>query len=130
MRSPASPGAVIRGASLEPAGSLVFEDVARAADNGVTDRLPELGCPPRGGPLRLEPFGTGFSLSGFNADRRTRGIGADWVAWPRGGSARLPDVRAQLDESFMTLARSPAGIVVVRDPRMLVLGAMVLGPGV
>jgi hypothetical protein len=30
----------------------------------------------------------------------------------------------------MTLARSPAGIVVVRDPRMLVLGAMVLGPGV
>ncbi|MEP6760763.1 MAG: DUF389 domain-containing protein, partial [Sporichthyaceae bacterium] len=120
--------AVIRGASLRPPGDLVFADIPREGANGVIDELRELGVQ-RAGTIHVEPVQAWLSQSGFDAERRTPGSSADSVVWT--------DVLQRAYEeselnwtylSFMTLATLIAGIAIVLDSQILVIGAMVLGP--
>jgi uncharacterized hydrophobic protein (TIGR00271 family) len=119
---------VLRSASVRPAGDLVLADVAREAANDVIDRLRSLGVHHEGS-VHIEPATTWLSQSGFDAERRTPGSSADAVVW-------ADVVQRSYDSSelnwtylsFMTLATLIAGIAIILDSQILVIGAMVLGP--
>jgi uncharacterized hydrophobic protein (TIGR00271 family) len=120
--------AVHHGASVRPAGDVVVADVAREGANEVIRQLKQLGVH-REGTIHVEPVQTWLSQRGLEAEHRTPGSSADAVVWA--------DVTQRAyDESelnwtyltFMTLATLIAGIAIVLDSQILVIGAMVLGP--
>ena len=119
---------VVPGAAVKPAGDLIMAELPREAANEIVDHLRELGVH-RDGSVHLEPVRTWISRSGFDAERRTPGSSADAVVWA--------DVTQRAYEeselnwaylSFMTMATVIAGIAIVLDSQILIIGAMVLGP--
>jgi uncharacterized hydrophobic protein (TIGR00271 family) len=119
---------VLRGASLRPEGDLIFADVAREGANEIIDQLRAIGVQ-RDGTVHIEPVYAWLSQRGFEAEVRTPGSSADAVVW-------VDVVQRAYEESelnwtylsFMTLATLIAGIAIVLDSQILVIGAMVLGP--
>jgi uncharacterized hydrophobic protein (TIGR00271 family) len=120
--------AVLRGASIVPPGDVLLADVAREAANDVIDRLLELGVQ-RGGTIHIEPVHTWISQSGFAAERLTPGSSADSVVWADVVQSSYDDSELNWTYlSFMTLATLLAGIAIILDSQVLVIGAMILGP--
>lgn len=119
---------VLRSASVRPPGDLILADVAREAANDIVDEMQRLEVHERGS-IHVEPVTTWMSRAGYEADRRTPGSSADAVVWAE-------VVQRSYDESelnwtfltFMTLATLIAGIAIVLDSQILIIGAMVLGP--
>lgn len=119
---------VMRGAALRPAGDLVLADVAREAADEVVDHLLKLGVH-RHGTIHLEPLHTWVSREGYEAERRSPGASADSVVWPQVVQQAYEDSELNWTyASFMCLATLIAGIAIVLDSQVLVIGAMVLGP--
>src|SRR6478672_548582 len=119
---------VLHGASIVPAGDVLLADVAREAANDVIDRLRELGVH-HGGTIHIEPVGTWISRSGFAAERLAPGSSADSVVWAEVIQHSYDDSELNWTYlSFMTLATLLAGIAIVLDSQVLVIGAMILGP--
>jgi uncharacterized hydrophobic protein (TIGR00271 family) len=119
---------VLRGASVRPEGDVLFADVAREAANDIVDRLTELGVQHEGS-VHLEPVHTWFSRRGFEAERLAPGSSADSVVWAEVTHRAYQDSELNWTFlSFMTLATWIAGIAIVLDTQILVIGAMVLGP--
>jgi uncharacterized hydrophobic protein (TIGR00271 family) len=120
--------AVMKGASVVPAGDLVLADIARETANEVIDRLRETGVHERGA-IQVEPVRTWISRPGFDAERAAPGAGVDAVVW-------ADVVQRAYEESqltyayvtFMTLATLIASVAIVIDSQILIIGAMVLGP--
>ena len=120
--------AVLRGASLEPAGDIVLADVAREATNELVDQLIDLGIP-ECGTIHIEPVTTWVSRAGFRAERHTPGSSADAVVWAHVTQRAYEETELNWTYlSFMTLATLLASIAIVVDSQVLVIGAMVLGP--
>ena len=120
--------AVVRGASLRPVGDLVSADVAREAANDIVDRLRAIGVH-RDGTVHLEPVRAWFSRAGYDAERRAPGSSADSVVWADVTQRAYEESELNWTyASFMTLATLIAGIAIVLDSQILVIGAMVLGP--
>lgn len=120
--------AVIRGGSVRPPGDVVLADVAREAANDVIDRLRGLGVQ-REGTIHIDPAPTWISHSGLEAERRTPGSSADAVVWADVVQRSYDDSELNWTYlSFMTLATLLAGIAIVLDSQVLVIGAMILGP--
>jgi uncharacterized hydrophobic protein (TIGR00271 family) len=120
--------AVLRGASLSPAGDLVLVDVAREGANEIVRRLDDLGLPERG-TLHVEPVRTWVSRAGYDAEQRTPGSSADAVVWAEVTQRAYEESELNWTYlSFMTLATLLASIAVILDSQILVIGAMVLGP--
>ena len=120
--------AVMRGAAVRPVGDLVVADVAREAANGVIDRLREIGVH-RSGSIQIEPINAWLSQEGLDAELDAPGSGADAVVWA--DVTHRAYAEAELNWtylSFMSLATLIAGIAIVLDSQILVIGAMVLGP--
>ncbi|HEX2893377.1 MAG TPA: DUF389 domain-containing protein [Marmoricola sp.] len=118
----------VRGASVKPPGDVIEADVAREATNDVVDRLRELRVQECGS-VSVERVGAWMSRSGYDAARLTPGSGADSVVWA--DVAHRAYEESELNwtyASFMTLATMIAGIAIVLDSQILVIGAMVLGP--
>jgi uncharacterized hydrophobic protein (TIGR00271 family) len=119
---------VFRGASIRPAGDVVEADVAREAVNDVVDRLRALDVQDVG-TLHLEPVHAWMSLSGFQAERDAPGSSADSVVWAEVTHQAYAESELNWSYgSFMALATLLAGIAIVLDSQILVIGAMVLGP--
>jgi uncharacterized hydrophobic protein (TIGR00271 family) len=119
---------VVRGASLRPMGDLISADVAREAGNDVVDRLRGLGIH-REGSVHIEPVRAWFSQRGFDAERRAPGSSADSVVWADVTQRAYEESELNWTYgSFMVLATLIAGIAIVLDSQILVIGAMVLGP--
>lgn len=119
---------VLRGASISPAGDVVGADITREHANGVIDRLRALGVPHEG-TMHIEPVTTWLSKSGLDAEARAPGSSADAVVWPEVGARAYAE--SELNGTylvFMILATLIAGIAIVLDSQILVIGAMVLGP--
>jgi uncharacterized hydrophobic protein (TIGR00271 family) len=127
--SPAVSGlVVIASASRKPPGDLVTADVAREAANDIVEQLDALGIRDVGS-LHIEPVRTWISRQGREAELSAPGRGADSVVWA--------DVTQRAYEEselnwtyllFMTFATLIAGIAIVLDSQILVIGAMILGP--
>jgi uncharacterized hydrophobic protein (TIGR00271 family) len=117
-----------RGASLEPEGDLVEADVAREAVNDVVDRIRDLGVHLTG-TLQIQPVATWLSQAGLEAEQRTPGSSADAVVWADVTQRAYEESELNWTYlSFMTFATLIAGIAIVLDSQILVIGAMVLGP--
>ncbi|HEX7718040.1 MAG TPA: DUF389 domain-containing protein [Marmoricola sp.] len=118
----------IPGASLKPPGDVVEADVAREATNDVVDRLRALDVQECGS-VSIEPVGAWMSQSGYDAQRLAPGSSADSVVWADVAHRAYEDSELNWTyATFMTLATLIAGIAIVLDSQILVIGAMVLGP--
>ncbi len=119
---------VHRGASIRPPGDILEADLPREAVNDVVDALVALGVPEQGS-ISLQPVPTWVSAPARAAEQRTPGASSDAVVW-------ADVVQRAYEESaltwtfasFMVLATLLAGIAIVTDSVILVIGAMVLGP--
>jgi uncharacterized hydrophobic protein (TIGR00271 family) len=119
---------VLRGAALRPVGDVVQADVAREGANAIVESLRDLGVH-EGGTLQLEPVSTWVSRAGFEADEETPGSSADAVVWAEVAQRSYEESELNWTFlSFMSLATLIAGIAIVLDTQILVIGAMVLGP--
>jgi uncharacterized hydrophobic protein (TIGR00271 family) len=129
MADPAvSSVAVVRGASVKPAGDLVLADVAREGANEIIDQLREMGLH-HDGSLGVDSVRTWLSQAGYEAEMRTPGSSADAVVWADVTHRAYEESELNWTYlSFMTLATFIAGIAIVLDSQILVIGAMVLGP--
>lgn len=120
--------AVMRGASVRPAGDLVVAEMARESADDLAHRLIEAGVPDQGC-LQLEPVPTWVSRPGLAAQLREPGSGADAVVWPEVVQRAYDDSELNWTYlSFMLLATLLAAIAIVLDSQVLVIGSMVLGP--
>lgn len=120
--------AVVRGASLRPVGDVVTADIPREAANEIVDHLRGLGVQ-REGSLHLEPVRTWISRPAFDAERQTPGSSADAVVWAEVTQRAYEESELNWTYmAFMTMATLIAGIAIVLDSQILVIGAMVLGP--
>lgn len=118
----------IRGASLRPSGDLIVADVAREAGNDIVDRLRALNIH-QSGSVQIEPVHTWLSRTGWDAERLTPGSSADAVLWADVTQRAYEDSELNWTyATFMSLAMLLAGIAIVLDSQILVIGAMVLGP--
>jgi uncharacterized hydrophobic protein (TIGR00271 family) len=119
---------VLPGVAEDPTGDLVFADVVREGASELIDDLRDLGIE-RDGSIVLEQVGTTLSAAADRADRRVPGFGVDAVVWEEiehttGEESRLS--AAYL--TFFVVATVIAGIGVLLDQPILIVGAMVVGP--
>jgi uncharacterized hydrophobic protein (TIGR00271 family) len=120
--------AVMRGVSMRPAGDVVLADVAREAANDVVDRLHELDLHKHGS-VHIEPVHTWMSQRGFDAQELAPGSSADAVVWAEVTQHAYEDSEANWTfMSLISLATLIAGIAIVLDSQILIIGAMVIGP--
>ena len=120
--------AVMRGASVIPPGDVVTADVAREGANPVIEALRDLGVHEEG-IIRVDTVETWLSSSAFEAERDAPGASADAVVWTEVGNRAYADSELNWTyTTFMALATLIAGIAIVLDSPILVIGAMVLGP--
>jgi uncharacterized hydrophobic protein (TIGR00271 family) len=120
--------AVLRGASVRPAGDVVLADVAREAANDVVDRLRALDVH-REGSVEIDVVRAWMSQRGLDAERAAPGSSADSVVWADVTHQAYADSELNWTYvSFMSMATLIAGIAIILDSQILVIGAMVLGP--
>jgi uncharacterized hydrophobic protein (TIGR00271 family) len=116
------------GAARTPSGDLVLADVAREATSDVLDWLHELGVDERGS-IAIESVDLTLSPGAKEANRRAPGKGSDAVVWE--SLANLVREETSLTVAFLTffaVATMLAGIAVLIDSAVLVVGAMIVGP--
>lgn len=119
---------LLKGAAIQPAGDLVEADVARERASTVLDALEKLGVGRRGGIVVSEPSSTPFAAA-RRLERAAPGDPDDAVIW----SVMLDDAETHSRPTvsfliFLLLAIMLAGVAVVTDSSVLVVGAMVVGP--
>lgn len=120
--------AVVPGASRKPVGDLVIADVAREAANSVVEQLVALGIDDEGS-IQIEPVHTWISKSAIRAQRVAPGRGADSVIWSDVSQRAFEESELNWTHLFfMALATLIAGIAIILDSQILVVGAMILGP--
>ncbi len=127
----AQPGAThlvrLPGAALDPSGDVVLADLAREAVTEVVTALREVAgdrCT-----ITLETVDTTISTHANAAEDAAPGRGVDAVVWEE-VEARTGE-ESELSASFLALlvvATLLAGIGVMLDSPILVVGAMVVGP--
>ena len=120
--------AVLPGVSITPPGDLVLADVARESADGLVAALRRLGCDRDGG-IVLAGIDAAVSRRAENAEKAAPGEGSDAVVWEQ--VIRTTAAEATLSVSylaFLTIATLLAGIAIILDSPILVIGAMVLGP--
>ncbi len=119
---------VHRNAAIDPEGDVVIADVARESANDVVERLKKLGVHSSGS-VALDAVGVALSRSGARAEAAAPGDGGDAVVWEeieqRTGEESRLSVPFLL---FLSIATVIAGIGVLLDQPILIVGAMVVGP--
>ncbi|MDA8436976.1 MAG: DUF389 domain-containing protein [Actinomycetales bacterium] len=119
---------VQRGAALRPIGDLVSADVPREAANAILHRVLETGVQQQGS-IRVVPVATWVSRPAFDAMVEAPGASTDAIVWPQVVQRAYDDTELTWTYlAFMVMATLIAGIAIVLDSQILVIGAMVLGP--
>ncbi|RZU49228.1 putative hydrophobic protein (TIGR00271 family) [Krasilnikovia cinnamomea] len=120
---------VLPGAARDPAnGDVLYCDVVREAASGVLSQLRQLRID-QDGSIMLERVDTMLSAAADRAARQVPGHGADAVVWEEIEHATGEECKlsgAYL--TFMIVATAIAGIGVLLDQPILIVGAMVVGP--
>lgn len=116
------------GASIAPAGDVVACDVVRESTNDLVERLQDLGLH-RGGAIISAESGTVVSDAAASAERAAPGHGSDALIWEEIEARAREDATPTV--SFLVLmivAALIAGIGILLDAPILIVGAMVVGP--
>jgi uncharacterized hydrophobic protein (TIGR00271 family) len=119
---------VLPGASREPPGDLVLCDVVREGASDLIERLRSLGID-RDGSIMVERVDATLSAAADRAAKRVPGLGVDAVVWEE--IEHTTGEEAELSAAFLTfmiVATAIAGIGVLLDQPILIVGAMVVGP--
>lgn len=115
-------------ASCSPPGHLVLCDVAREAANEIVEWLQGEGVH-REGAITIEALEAVVSESAARAEAQAPGHGGDALVWEELESRARADTN--LTASFlvlMAIAAVIAGVGVLLDAPILIVGAMVVGP--
>jgi len=119
---------VLPGACLDPVGDLIECDVAREVASDVIDAVRHTGLPEVGGILVSTPTATPFAAA-VRLERLAPGDPDDAVIWAQVFETAEKFSRPTVSyHVFLLLATILAGIAVVTDSPVLVVGAMVVGP--
>ena len=119
---------VLPGAARVPAGDVVLCDVAREGADEVLVALRKLGVDRTGG-IAVEGVDVTLSAAADGASRAAPGLSTDAVVWDE--VARKTGEETRLSATYLlliTLATIIAGIGVLLDQPILIVGAMVVGP--
>ena len=116
------------GVAHRPDGDLIVCDVAREDASLVLANLRELGVD-RVGTIALVTIDAAISLEAQRAEQAAVGSPADAVVWEE--VEHRTSESAELSASFLTfmiLATLIAGVGILNDSVILIIGAMVVGP--
>lgn len=115
-------------AGLDPAGDVVLCDVAREVTSVVLQQLRDLDLHRRGS-IAIEEVDASVSHGALRAEQAAPGAPDDGIVWELVESRARADARASWSFfAFLTLATLIAGVAVLTDSPVLVVGAMVVGP--
>lgn len=128
----ASPAAthviVLPGAAREPEGDVVLCDVAREGASDVLQALRDLGLEHTGS-IAVEDVDVSLSVSARRAADAAPGLGADAVVWDEIEQKTGEETHLSATYLiFLSIATVIAGIGVLLDQPILIVGAMVVGP--
>ena len=119
---------VVRGAAQRPPGDLVSAEVARESVDPVVDRLVALGVRTRGS-ISVSDLDLVLSDAADEAERRAPGLGDDAVVWRSVEHRTGQDTQVSIVYvALMAVATMIAGVGVLLDEPILIVGAMVVGP--
>jgi uncharacterized hydrophobic protein (TIGR00271 family) len=119
---------VLPGAARSPDGDLVMCDVVREGTSNLIARLRELNVD-RDGSIMVEHVDTVVSAAANRAQDRVPGLGVDAVVWEQIEHTTGEETRLSVAYLvFLTVATIIAGIGVLLDLPILIVGAMVVGP--
>jgi uncharacterized hydrophobic protein (TIGR00271 family) len=119
---------VLAGAAREPAGDLVLADVVREAASPVLTALRGLGIDEHGS-IAIETVDVSLSRNARRAAAAAPGLSGDAVVWDE--IEEKTGAETELSGSFLAMlaiATVIAGIGVLLDQPILIVGAMVVGP--
>ncbi|MDO3705951.1 DUF389 domain-containing protein [Micromonospora sp. C28SCA-DRY-2] len=119
---------VLTDAARQPRGDLILCDVVRESADSVLHGLRQLGVEARGG-IAADDVELTISTAADRAARTAPGSGADAVVWDE--IAAKTGEQTELSATYLVLlivATMIAGIGVLLDQPILVVGAMVVGP--
>ncbi|MFG2109023.1 DUF389 domain-containing protein [Micromonospora chersina] len=120
--------AVIPGVARQPAGDLILCDVVRESADRVLARLQDLDVEARGG-ISADDVELTLSETAKKAARDAPGHGEDAVVWDEiGAKTGEQTVLTGTYLVLITVATMIAGIGVLLDQPILIVGAMVVGP--
>ena len=118
----------LEGAARKPPGDVILCDVAREDASVILADLRELDIPADGS-IALEVVDTSISEVSRAAEKAAAGLPSDAVVWEE-VEARTSE-QTELSASFlafMALAMMIAGVGLLLDQPVLIIGAMVVGP--
>jgi hypothetical protein len=119
---------VLPGAARDPHGDAVLCDVARESASDVLSQLRRLGLDDRG-TVAIEEVAASPSRRARGAEAAAPGSPDDAVVWEVVTDRAYADARPSWSfYAFLALATTIAGIAVILDSSVLVVGAMVVGP--
>ena len=119
---------VLAGAARQPAGDVVLCDVVREAGSRVLAALRTLGVHERGS-IAVENVDVSLSRVAAEAADKAPGLAGDAVVWDE--IEQKTGDEAELSGTFLlmlAIATVIAGIGVLLDQPILIVGAMVVGP--
>lgn len=119
---------VLPGAGIQPEGDLVLADVVREAADHLLDELAGLGVTHRGS-IAVEGIDLTMSTDADRAEVQAPGAGSDAVVWAElAARTKEESTLSATYLSFFSVAVTLAGIAVLLDSSILVVGAMIVGP--
>jgi uncharacterized hydrophobic protein (TIGR00271 family) len=119
---------VLPGAARQPVGDVLLCDVAREAANDLLERLRRFGID-QAGSISMEQVDVSLSEAAKIAQEAAPGHGDDAVVWEELAQRTSDDSRLTWAFfGFIVIATQIAGIGVLLDSPILIVGAMVLGP--
>lgn len=118
----------LRGAAVTPPGDLVLCDVSREAANEVVEWLQRQGVH-HSGAISVDAASTVVSDAAARADAEAPGEAGDALIWEQiEAQARSDSVATTSFFVLMGIAAVIAGVGILLDSPILIVGAMVVGP--
>ena len=111
-----------------PKGDMLLVDVPREEASVIVGDLKNLGIPTTGS-ISVEPIDVQLSDLADKAERDSPGAPADAVIWEEVEARTSEESRLSVTYiAFMVLAALIAGVAILQDSAVLLVGAMVVGP--
>jgi uncharacterized hydrophobic protein (TIGR00271 family) len=118
----------LEGAAHKPEGHVILADVAREEASVIVSDLKELDLDHRG-TIALEYVDTAISDAAEAAEKAARGAPSDAVVWEQVESRTSEETEMSISFlAFMVIAMLIAGVGVITDSPILIVGAMIVGP--